>query len=77
MRAVFSILGLVIVVAVIGVLAKKQLGSVPAPPVTATGSPDTGVRSAPAATPRQQVEQIKQSVDAAAAQPRALPDEAK
>lgn len=74
MRAIFSILGLLAVVAVVGVLAKKQLtsaGSTAAAPAAATG----GV-VVPTGTPKQQLDQVKQSLDVAA-QPRAIPDETK
>lgn len=74
MRAIFSILGLLVVVAVVGVLAKKQLtstGSTAAAPAAATG----GV-VVPMGTPKQQLDQVKQSLDVAA-QPRAIPDETK
>jgi hypothetical protein len=79
MRALFSILGLLVVVAVIGVLAKKQLASVPTPPAVAVPSgaaaAPEGTAAAPA-TPQQQVQQFKQAVEAAQ-QPRELPAEAK
>jgi hypothetical protein len=78
MRAIFSILSLVIVVAVVGLLAKKQLFS-----VSGTGIPlpaDSGVVlpvTTPGATPQQQSqqiqEQVKKSLDAAVQQ-RAVPE---
>jgi len=73
MRAVFGVLSLLIVVAVVGFLAKKQLSSVAAPPaVTATpGTP------APGATPKQQMDQLKQGLDATLQQPRPMPEDTK
>jgi len=72
MRAIFSVLGVLIVVAIIGLLAKKQLSSGVAP-ATATNAP-AGV-TVPTGSPRQQVEQFQQAVQGAMQQPRALPDE--
>lgn len=74
MRAIFSILGLLFVVAIVGVLAKKQLGSGVAPPA-ATAVP--GTAPVPAATPKQQVQQFQQAVEGAVQQPRAMPDDTK
>jgi hypothetical protein len=67
MRAVISILSLLIVVAVIGLLAKRQLGA----PV--------GLVGVPAATPQQQSQQlqnqVKKSVDDAMRQTRPVPED--
>ena len=66
MRMAFGVLSLLIVVAIIGVLAKKQLGSVSgAPPATSTSS--QGV-TAPTGTPKQQVDAVKQSIESAVQQ---------
>ena len=77
MRGVFGILGLLVVVLIVGVLVKKQLGSgvAPAPSITAAvpGGPPINT-SAP---PKQQVEQFKQAVEGAMQQPRAPADEGK
>ena len=77
MRAVVSVLGLVIVVAVIGMVAKKQLTAVaPAPATTVAGQPA-------AASPQQQVQQVqqvqqmRQAAEAAMQSPRAMPDDSK
>jgi hypothetical protein len=72
MRAIFSVLGLLIVVAIVGLLMKKQLTSGVAP-AAAPGSP---AATAPA-TPQQQVQQFKNAVDAAVQQPRPMPDDTK
>jgi hypothetical protein len=70
MRAIFSVLGLLVVVAVIGFLAKNQLkaGVAPAVPGVEAGS------AAPAATPQQQVKQFEQAVQGAMQQARPMPD---
>jgi hypothetical protein len=72
MRAIFSVLGLLMVVAVIGFLAKNQLkaGVAPAVPGAAAGT------SVPAATPQQQVRQFEQAVQGAQ-QARPMPDDDK
>ncbi|PIQ56693.1 MAG: hypothetical protein COW02_00355 [Comamonadaceae bacterium CG12_big_fil_rev_8_21_14_0_65_59_15] len=80
MKAIFSILGLLIVVAITGFLAKKQLGSTAEIIVT----PQDGTQiSMPATTPgvtvqqqSQQIQQqVKQSLEAAMQQPRPMPDD--
>jgi hypothetical protein len=72
MRAIFSVLGLLVVLAIVGVLAKKQLGAGVAP---ARVDPGTGVAApAPAATPQQQVKQFEQAVNGAMQQARPMPD---
>lgn len=71
MRAVFGIVGLLIVLAIVGVLAKKQLGS------AASVVPG----AAPAASPQQQSQQmqqqIKQTVEGTLQQARPMPDDTK
>jgi hypothetical protein len=62
MRAIFSVLGLLVVVAIIGMLAKKQLASGVAP--AATEVPGT-TATVPAGTPKQQVEQFQKAVEGA------------
>ena len=73
MRAVFGVLSLLIVVAVVGLLAKKQLAGVQAP-VPSAGPPAAGV-AAPAGTPQQQVQQVQQAVQGAMQQPRPMAGE--
>jgi len=70
MRAVFTVLGLVVVLAIVGVIAKKQLTAGVAPPVAGT-APGT------AATPQQQVQQFQKAVEGAMQQPRQMPEEPK
>lgn len=71
MRVVFSALSLLVVVAIVGLLAKKQLAG--GPPARAT---EAGV-VAPSGTPQQQVQQYKQAVQGAMQQPRPMPDDSK
>lgn len=73
MRAIFGVLGLLIVVAIVGMLAKKQLSAGVAPRVQ---DAPAGV-AAPAGTPRQQVQQFEQAVQGAMQQARPMPDDTK
>lgn len=80
MRSIFSVLGLLLVLVVVGVLAKKQLGAVNVQPIA--GTAESGVTlppTTPGATPQQQSQQIqqqvKQSVEAAMQQARPMPDD--
>ena len=74
MRIIFSVLSLLIVVAIVGLLAKKQLtAAAPASLPAATAAP--GTMAAPTGTPQQQVQQFKQAVESAIQQPRTMPDE--
>ena len=70
MRMVFGVLSLLIVVAIIGVVAKNQLKSA-AP--SSTAATQAGV-VAPTGTPKQQVDQVKQSVENALQQSRPVDD---
>ena len=71
---VFGVLSLLIVVAVIGVLAKKQLSSVTATVPAAASVP--GAAAPPAATtPQQQVQQVQQAVQGAMQQAQPMPDD--
>jgi hypothetical protein len=80
MKAIFSILGLLIVVAITGFMAKKQFGSVS----EITVKPQDGSQiSMPATTPgataqqqsQQMQQQVKQSLEGAMQQPRPMPDD--
>ena len=75
MRMMFSVLGLLIVVAIIGVIAKKQLTAGPAPAATSAAT-SAGV-AVPTGTPKQQVDQVKQQVEVQLQQARPTADEAK
>jgi len=72
MRAAFTVLGLVVVLAVVGVLAKKQLDAGVAP----KGAAVEGV-AIPAGTPQQQVQQFQKAAESAMQQARPMPDEPK
>ena len=72
MRMIFSVLSLLFVVAIVGFLAKKQMSSaVPAAAVAVPGAPVP----AAGATPKQQVDQVKQAVEAAVQQARPMPED--
>lgn len=80
MRSILGILSLLIVLAVVGVLAKKQLSTVTASPSAAPS--DSGVvlpTTTPGASPQQQSQeiqqQVKQSLEAAMQQARPMPDD--
>ena len=74
MRGLFGIVGLLLTLAIVGVLAKKQMGAL------TTVAPPAGFASAPAgATVQQQSQliqqQVKQSVESTVQQVRPMPDE--
>jgi hypothetical protein len=73
MRGVFTVLGLVIVLAIVGVLAKQQLGTGVAP----KGAPSAEGVVVPAGTPQQQVQQFQKAAESAMQQPRPMPDDPK
>ncbi|MET0312164.1 MAG: hypothetical protein ABW051_08950 [Burkholderiaceae bacterium] len=66
-------MSLLFVVAVIGVLVKKQLSAPGVPPaaIAVPGAPAPD----PAAAPKQQVDQVKQAVEAAVQQARPMPED--
>ena len=67
MRALFGIASLLIVLAIVGILAKKQLSG------TASVAPAT----APGASPQQPIQQqIQQTVEGAMQQARPMPEDA-
>lgn len=79
MRVIFGVLSLLVVVAIVGILAKKQLSSVapvasPPATATATAAPD-GTMARPAGTPQQQVQQFKQAVESSLQQARPMPED--
>lgn len=65
MRAIFSIVSLLVVLAIVGILAKKQLGSqvVTTPP--AAGMPAASAGTTPQAQSQQAQQQVKQAVEGA------------
>jgi hypothetical protein len=80
MKSVFSMVGLVVVLAVVGALVKRQMAALPTTQSTLSGStqPATGVSgsgsTAPATTPRNQVNQVKEQMDQLMQQPRTMPE---
>jgi hypothetical protein len=74
MRILFSVLGLLVVVMVIGIVAKKQLAAVNQPlnlpGATSSASSSTPSPAALAQNPQSAASQVKQSVDAMLQQPR-------
>jgi multidrug efflux pump subunit AcrB len=82
MRAIFSVLGLLVVVALVGFLAKKQLSDASNINIQPQDGAQVLVpKTTPGATPQQQSEQIgqqvKQSVEAAMQQQRPVVDDPK
>lgn len=79
MRSIFGFVGLLLVVAIIGLVAKKQLSSVAVIPPIANSAGVALPTTTPGATVQQQSEQIgqqvKQSVEAAMQQARPVVDE--
>lgn len=75
MRTVFTIVALVLALAVVGLLARQQLSASRAPLPSAPGvAPGVAVQPLP---PTQQVQQYQQAVEALVQQPRPLPDDVK
>lgn len=82
MKGLFGFVGLLLALAIVGVLVKKQLGAlqqpVPALSVPAPGA-GTGNPAPPPATVREQSQQIqqqyKQAVEGAMQQARPMPDD--
>ena len=72
MRAIFGVLSLLIVVAIVGMLVKKQLAPSAAPP--SAGAPSETM-ARPSGTPQQQVQQYQQAVRVAMQQARPMPEE--
>ena len=81
MRAVFGLVGLVVVLAIVGLLAKKQLSATRAPVPALQTAPRADPASAPPVTVRDQSQQIqqqvKQQVEGLMQQARPMPDEEK
>ena len=78
MRAIFGVLGLVVALGIVGWLAKTQLAST-RQAVPSIALPGVEPVNAPAATVREQSQQIqqqvKQSLEAAMQQARPMPDD--
>jgi len=73
MRGLFSIVGLLVVLAIVGLLVKKQLGTPVAVP-SAPGMPAVSADAPPQVQSQQAQQQVKQAVDSAM-QARPMPDE--
>ena len=71
----FGLIGLVLALAIVGLLVKRQLTGPVAPAVSVSGAP--AAPPASVSNPRQVQDQFKQSLDAAMQQQRPMPDEAK
>jgi Na+-transporting methylmalonyl-CoA/oxaloacetate decarboxylase gamma subunit len=76
MRVVFGVLSLLVVVAIVGILAKKQLGAVAPAAAPAVATP-AGTPPVPTGTPKQQIQQVQQAVEGALQQARPMPDDTK
>lgn len=74
MRGIFGIVSLLVVLAIVGVLARKQMG---ASTPTVTSAPGAPAVSAPGATPQQQVQDVKKAVEATLQAPRPMPEDSK
>ncbi|HEY9208443.1 hypothetical protein [Acidovorax sp.] len=83
MRAVFGWVGLVVALAIVGVLAKKQLAATrtPVPSLQLPAEPGGAAAPAPAGTVRaqsQQVQQqVRQQVEGLMQQARPMPDDSR
>lgn len=76
MRTVFGVLSLLIALAVVGVLARKQLGAGPiSAGSSAAGVPATKAGATPQPQSQQIQEQVRQSVEGAMQQARPVPDD--
>jgi hypothetical protein len=74
MRGIFSIVGLLVVVAIIGLLVKKQMSTQIAVP-SASGMPPVSANAPPQVQSQQAQQQVKQAVEGALQQARPMPDE--
>jgi hypothetical protein len=74
MRAVFGVLSLLIVVAIIGLLVRKQFATI-APAAQPTAAAPVGSMAIPSGTPQQQVQQFRQAVQGTMQQARPMPED--
>lgn len=76
MKAIFGVLSLLVVVAIVGLLAKKQLGAAGGSAQPSAAATAAGV-VVPTGTPRDQVQQVQKTVEGVMQQARPMPDEPK
>lgn len=69
MKAVFSVLGLVLVLAIVGLIARKQIGAVAQPTISAPGMPTPAGQNVREQSQSMQ-QQTRQAVEAVMQQPR-------
>ena len=69
MRMIFSVLGLLLVLAIVGVLARKQMDAGLAP------VDSSGAQAAPAPAPKQQVQQYEKALQGAMQPARPMPED--
>lgn len=78
MRGLFTVLSLLVVLAIIGALVKKQMGSLAGPAaLPAVPGASAPVAGASPATPQQTVRQFQQAVQGQMQQARPMPDDTK
>ena len=77
MRGVFTVLSLLVVVAIIGVLVKKQMGSLAGPAALPAVSGAAPAPSGKPPTPQETVQQFQQAVQGQMQQARPMPDDPK
>jgi hypothetical protein len=77
MRTLFTIVALVLALAVVGLLARQQLSGSSKSSLALPSAPGVAPHAAtvPAVPPAQQVQQVQQAVEALVQQPRRLPDD--
>jgi hypothetical protein len=83
MKGIFGLVGLLLALAIVGVVVKKQLSAIQTPvPALAPVGGLPGAAADPAASPatvreqsQQMQQQFKQSVEGAMQQPRPMPDD--
>jgi len=75
MKAIFSLVSLVVVLGIVALLAKKQLTAVTQPPAILVPGVGAGAVNIPAGTPPQAVpQQFKSAVETTLQQPRPVDD---
>jgi len=72
---IFGVLSLLVVVAIVGLLARKQLGAAAPPPAPVSAT--TQATPVLSGSPQQQTLQFQQAVEGAVQQPRPMPDDSK